>query len=609
MDRAIESGQGAAAGIKRKIGRLAENPWFSAAALFVLALGIGLITLLLGACYFGLPMFWAYFNQPLLVLLNVLPALLIAFLLYAATGRGWIAFLATSLVFEVLALVSFFKAQLRGDPLFPSDFALTGEAMKFLPNYTLDFNWKVWLAFLYIIIGTLLCAALVRHRPRPAFRGVLGAAVAALGAVLYPTVYLDKDLYASLEVKKGVNQWSIAEMTIARGFTYPFLYHLTDEETRDFEHNWREKAAETLARYEDGVIPADKRVNVIAIMLESFADLTEFGDVIGFIGDPYKPWHALQEESVSGTLVVSAFGGNTIDTERKFMTGFVHLKDFQRPANSYVRFFKDQGYYAEGYHAGNNWYYDRQTVHKNLGFDNYYFLEDYPGSDRTDEFFFRTIKNLYAGRDKSVPYFMYNLTYENHGPYDTESTVDKAYIRRGNLSREGYNILNNYLAGVAGTAQRIHDFIDWLREDEAPVVVVLFGDHKPWLGNNYSVYHELGINIDTSTAEGFYNFYSTPFLIWANDAAKEALGRDFRGDAGVISPNFLMNELFRQCGWTGNAWMQISDEFRERVDVVSSAAVYFRENGAYTAELSEESKEAYRQFRQVEYYWQQTFGR
>ena len=50
-----------------------------------------------------------------------------------------------------------------------------------------------------------------------------------------------------------------------------------------------------------------------------------------------------------------------------------------------------------------------------------------------------------------------------------------------------------------------------------------------------------------------------------------------------------MNKLFEACGWTGNAWM-ISDEFRENVDVISSAAVYFRENGEYTAELSEKRK-------------------
>jgi len=606
MEQVEQESKSSCSKLKSFQRKVAEKPALTIIGLFILSLGTGFVTLLLGASYFGLPMFWAYFNQPLLVVLNVLPAVLIAFLLYAAVGRAWVAFFGTSLVMELLALVSFFKCQLRGDPLIPTDFLLTGEALKFLPNYTLNFNWKVWVAVFYLIAATVFAFYFLRYRPRPAFRGGVGAAMAVFSVVLYMTAYTDADLYNSMEIMEGVNKWSNAEMMIARGFTYPFIYHFVDEETRDFEPGWRDKAAETLASYEDGVIPEDKKVNVVAIMLESFADLTEF-DAIDFTEDVFAPWHALQQESVYGSLIVSTFGGNTIDTERKFMTGFVHLKDFQHPTNSYVRFFKEQGYYAEGYHAGNNWYYDRQTVHANLGFDSYYFLEDYEGSDRTDEFFFKTIKELYSRRDKSTPYFMYNLTYENHGPYPTDYTGEKAYLRRGNLSDEGYNILNNYLTGVAGTAQKVYEFIDWLRSDEEPVVVVLFGDHKPWLGNGCSVYHELGVNIDTSTPEGFYNFYSTPYIIWANDAAKEVLGRDFTGYGGVISPNFLMNKLFEECGWTGNAWMQISDNFRKNVDVISSAAVYFRENGEYTAELSEESKNAYREFRQIEYYWQLNF--
>jgi phosphoglycerol transferase MdoB-like AlkP superfamily enzyme len=586
--------------------KVAENPVFSVTVLLVLALGTGFVTLLLGASYFGLPMFKAYFNEPLLVLLNVLPAVLITFLLYAAARRAWIAFLGTTLPMEVLALVSFFKGQLRGDPLIPSDFLLTGEALKLLPNYTLTLNWKVWLAVIFLVFGTVFAFFFLRYRPRPAFRGGVGGAMLILGFILYRTAYTDPELYNSMEVLEGVNKWSTAEMTIARGFTYPFIYHFYDEDIRDFESNWREKAAEALSSQEDGVISEEKKVNVVAIMLESFSDLTEF-DAIDFTEDVYAPWHALQKESVYGELVVSTFGGNTVDTERKFMTGFVHLKDFQRPSNSYVRFFKEQGYITEGLHVGNNWYYDRKTVHANLGFDNYYFLEDYEDANRTDDYFFAKVKELYAGRDRSAPYFMYNLSYENHGPYPTDYTGEKAYIRRGNLSEEGYNILNNYLTGVAGTAQKVHDFVDWLREDETPVVLVLFGDHKPWLGNGCSVYHELGVNIDTSTPEGFYNFYSTPYIIWANDAAKEVLGRDFTGYGGVFSPNFLMNELFRQCGWTGNAWMQITDDFRENVDVISTAAVYFRENGAYTDALSEESNNAYREIRQIEYYLQQNF--
>jgi hypothetical protein len=42
------------------------------------------------------------------------------------------------------------------------------------------------------------------------------------------------------------------------------------------------------------------------------------------------------------------------------------------------------------------------------------------------------------------------------------------------------------------------------------VVLVLFGDHKPWAGNAESAYAAAGVSFDVSTVEGFYNYYATP---------------------------------------------------------------------------------------------------
>ena len=109
-----------------------------------------------------------------------------------------------------------------------------------------------------------------------------------------------------------------------------------------------------------------------------------------------------------------------------------------------------------------------------------------------------------------------------------------------------------------------------LEELEEPVVLVLFGDHKPWGGNSNDAYYGIGASFDTTTLEGFYQYYSTPYLIWANSAAKETLGQDFRGEGGDFSPCFLMPELFEQCGWTGPSFLQLSQQVREVTPLVST---------------------------------------
>ena len=60
------------------------------------------------------------------------------------------------------------------------------------------------------------------------------------------------------------------------GCLYPFLYSVQDMFPTPPEDYDPEEAASLLARYPDQDIPADRRVNVVGVMLEAFCDLTDF---------------------------------------------------------------------------------------------------------------------------------------------------------------------------------------------------------------------------------------------------------------------------------------------------------------------------------------------
>lgn len=114
---------------------------------------------------------------------------------------------------------------------------------------------------------------------------------------------------------------------------------------------------------------------------------------------------------------------------------------------------------------------------------------------------------------------------------------------------------------------------------------MFFGDHKPTLGAGNSFYEELGVNVQEGTAEGLYHLYTTPYLIWANDAAKAVLGQGFTGTGPTISPCYLMSVLFDCCGWDGPSWMQLQRQTRAVLPVMQSRGIYLvAQDGAPSAE-------------------------
>ena len=92
------------------------------------------------------------------------------------------------------------------------------------------------------------------------------------------------------------------------------------------------------------------------------------------------------------------------------------------------------------------------------------------------------------------------------------------------------------------------------------------------------------------------------------DAAKEALDRDFTGQGPTISPNFLMNEVFRQCGWDGNAFMQATQQVMDQVPVINTPTGLYVEGGRLTAALTPEGQALVDDYHMLQYYWRRHFA-
>jgi phosphoglycerol transferase MdoB-like AlkP superfamily enzyme len=582
-------------------------------ALAVVAAGIclGCLSLYFGALYLVWPRFFSYFSDPMLAFLNIAPVVLLLLFLWVLTDRPWLAFLLTAVVVVGLTYANFYKVVYRDDPLVAEDISSAFEALKMVEGggYSIHLGRKFLLGIWMCLGGTAALLLFARGRiGRLRVRAAISLAPLAALIGAYFLWYPSDTRYNSFENYSLFNRWEPSEAYASRGFIYPFLHSVKDCFPDKPDGYSNGKATALLSEYDDGEIAADQQVNFVCIMLESFSDFSGF-DTINFTQDPYTALHELMEESYSGTLISDTMGGGTVNAERSFLTGTTYPHPSYRSSSwSYVDWFRDQGYTTEGCHPGYAWYYNRENIDENFGFDQYYFKEDYFDvlTDREyayDDVFLPAVHDLYEqGTADGTPYFSFSVSYQNHGKYaDDELTWGEEYVSRDGLTDAAYYTVNNYFGGVADTCERLLDFIDSFRDDEAPVVIVLFGDHKPTLCDGNSAYEELGIDLTRSTVDGFTNYYATPYLIWANDAAKAVTGGDFTGDAPTIGPYFLMNEVFDQCGYTGPALTQISRALESQVQVLHSTGKYLAD-GELLGTLPADAAEAEQRFAYAQFY-------
>lgn len=556
--------------------------------------------------------FLGYFTHPMIFLLNWLPILLLQLLLFCLFNRQWIAYLLTSILILVPSIGNFFKLKFRDEPFTFRDIGSIRAGLSVAGSYDVSFNTRILAAMAATGIVAILMMFLVRGRTKRGTQRTLAVLAAAAAAVLWLRVYSNDALYyRTAEQNLVLETWSSQEYFIANGFPYPFLHSITESRDIPPEDYDAGEAAALLANYHDGVIPADRRVNVLVLQLESFSDFEKLG-LSGITPETYSALRILQSESVCGTMIANVIGGGTIDTERCFLSGSCELQNYYGAAPSYVRWFNDQGYVTTGSHPNRAFFYNRANVAEYLGFSEYLFLDNHfdavtQGAWRCDETYLPEVFRLFRERTQAgEQVFSFNVTLQGHGPYNTESfDTDELFWPGEGYSERTRHAVNNYLSLIAETQRLLLTQLDMLRSDPAPTVVLLYGDHKPWL--EQEVYDELGISFDLGTEQGLLDYYGTPYLIWANDAAKAQLGSRFIGEGPTVSPGGLMGVLFENLGWRGPAFLQLTDTIRARMPVFNSNG-YYVFDGVYTCSLPAEGQALLHDYECAQYYLRSTFS-
>ena len=536
-------------------------------------------------------------GQPLLIVLNCLPVGLLLLALTCLLRNVFFAAGLVNLAVGALSIANRIKIEVRDEPVFPRDFALLKEVGSAVGSYDIHFPVSAIAAVLLFSLVLAAAGLLAGSRPFPVerLRGWLGSLLGAAAgfavlAGLIVTVYASNDLYNSFKVS---NAYYIPSVFNELGFPYCFCHHFTTYPVDRPEGFSRSEAEGWDAGGETG-LGAD--VNVIVVMDEAFSDITD-SEAFAFTAedDPLPSLHALEQDphAVSGRLVVPGFAGGTANTEFDVLTGMQtnalspsttsSFRVVNRALDSLFRVFDADGYRTSFFHPGDDWFYNRENVYRWFGAEKTVFADqmqnlEYKGRWVTDDYMADLIEQEFtAAAAAGETLFHFTTTIQNHMSY-TADKYGEGYDYPDvpltvPVSEEVETLLKVYIEGVRDADDMLGRLADFFSQRQEPVILVFFGDHLPYLGDNQLGYEALGLTDDP--AWDALTSFETPYVIWANDAAADALdweraveNLDLPED-GVLSAAFLGAAVLELTGRAGESpWFDFLNGLRRMAPVV-----------------------------------------
>ncbi len=540
----------------------------------VAALFITIIGIMIGTNRFNLLMAQDVINNTKLLFFNWLPVWLLFLIAWTLLDNvGW-AMILGSIIPLAIAIVNFFMFKYRNYPFSFSDIFLASEAKNMGTRYSYLLPYKHILAIFIFIVFSLIIAKVLKSVDNGKIRRIIFALFLGFTGIFTLThVYQNDNFYTNIKKITHGNMWSFPNRYATNGIYFSFL-NTTNKGGLDKPKGYNKaEALETLKEYSYKNIPKDKRVNFITIQLEAYNDFSKWSN-IQIDPSVYSDLNKIKEKGMSGNLTTTIFGGGTIDTERKMLTGYPSIETINHRMNSFVDYFNEQDYDTLALHPGYGWFYNRQNVDLYLGFNNFLYKENYYDKNVDGNFivpdskvFPDLLKHFEKVTKKGHKLFNQTVTYQNHGPYATTFNGKPLVKWQKGYNKQDYAIINNYLTGIKETNQALLKLVERLDKSKEPVVLAFWGDHNPWGGSNNSTYKMLGINLNYRSSQGFHNYFDTPYVMWANSAAKKMMETDFNGIGPNISPMYILPTMFEHIGIKGSSYMQMLLKMKNDVQV------------------------------------------
>ncbi len=462
---------------------------------------------------------------------------LIAFALVQSRGK---AMILTSVVVIGFQMANGGKLSVLGTPVSPDDL------MNIQNLFYLTDGWR---RIVLMVIAALPMIALVLLTPwrRRSTWGVVASL--ALAAVLI--THFSEPLRVRMDTRFGNSVWNQPANFKNRGLAL----HIAQESVRTLAKVGKhpDKASVMAATQSLQSVPAqvnalpdtsdqsasaasaEAQRNVHVIVLESFFDPVTLGRE-WVPEDPFpEEFRQLWAETGNSHALSPVFGGYTANAEFETLCGFPVTENavffegwLRRRVPCLPAVLADAGYQTMASHPNVPGFWNRTLAYNLVGFDTYlskasFDMEDSVDGLLLDHSFYEQAFDKVAQLDPDRPVFNYMLTYHGHLPYPSNENYPDQ-IKPG---RESV-LLNGYLNQLWYKSRDLMERLETLEAEDPDALIVIFGDHLPFLGPNYGVYDDaLGLPADRAEFTGDMLEYlvSTPLIVIDGQKGPMKLGK------------------------------------------------------------------------------------
>ena len=138
---------------------------------------------------------------------------------------------------------------------------------------------------------------------------------------------------------------------------------------------------------------------------------------------------------------------------------------------------KEKGYSVNSYHGYEASFWNREVMHRTLGFDKFFSLDDFDNSEQvgwavSDRSFFRQSLDFSIEESQGMPFYSMMIALSSHHPYD-------AFYSGPYTSENNTGMVRRYFNGARYVDSAIEEFFEYLKEKGLyeDTIVVIYGDH------------------------------------------------------------------------------------------------------------------------------------